>query len=245
MTLHHWARLNRVEVGDLLRNGAAVMLPLGAVEQHGPHLPTGTDVLLAERIVERVAGDAVRDVLVLPALAFGLSGYHRHWGATITLEAETLHRVLRDIAASVELAGGRDFFIINGHGGNRGVCTTVSLSMSSRQFSVHALCYWDIASDLARTMFAADAGSMGHAGQAETGLVAAMFPDLVGRTADVAYEPVGPAVGRTALQRLGSTGISGNPAAWSVEDGKAFASEVVRRLAAMIDGADDAPGQAI
>lgn len=244
MTLHRWAELDREAIGRKLRDGAATMLPLGAVEQHGPHLPTGTDTLLAERIVERVAMAAKRDVLVLPAIPFGLSGYHRHWGGTITLEAETLTRLLCDIAASVQAAGGSDLFIINGHGGNRGICTTVSLSTSARGFSVHGLCYWDVATDLARTLYTHDAGSLGHAGQAETGLVAAHFPELVGETANVSHEPIGPAIGSTAIRRLGETGVSGNPAAGGAQQGEAFTFEVVKRLAALVDGDQGKPGQA-
>lgn len=244
MTLHRWAELDREAIGRRLRGGAATMLPLGAVEQHGSHLPTGTDTLLAERIVELVAAAAKRDVLVLPAIPFGLSGYHRQWGGTITLEAETLTRVLCEIAASVETAGGSELFIINGHGGNRGICTTVSLAMSNRGFSVHGLCYWDVAADLARALYAHDAGSLGHAGQAETGLVAAHFRELVGATANVPHESIGSAIGSTAIRRLGETGVSGDPAASSAEQGEAFTAEVVKRLAALVDGDQGKPGQA-
>lgn len=244
MTLHYWAELDRESIGQKLRDGAATLLPLGAVEQHGPHLPTGTDTLLAGLIVDRVATVAKRDVLVLPAVPFGLSGYHKRWGGTVTLEAETLTRLLCDIAGSVKEAGGSELFIINGHGGNRGICTTVSLAMSTSSFSVHGLCYWDVATDLARTVYARDAGSLGHAGQAETGLVAAHFPELVRDTTDVPHEPIGAAIGSTAVRRLGETGVSGDPAAGSAEQGAAFTAEVVKRIASLVDGDQGKPGQA-
>lgn len=245
MTLYRWGELDRGAVTSRLQQGAATMLAWGAVEQHGPHLPTGTDTLLASLIVDRVAAAALRDVLVLPPISFGLSGYHRQWGATVAVSAETLTHLLCEVAQSVSAAGGRDLIIINGHGGNRGICTTVSLAVSTAAFSVQALCYWDVATELARTLYAHDSGSLGHAGQAETGLVAAFFPELMGATTQVPSEPIGPALGSTAIMRLGQTGVSGDPAAGTAEQGRAFADEVVDRLAALVDGTRGRPGQAV
>jgi creatinine amidohydrolase len=243
MTRLVWGEMDRGRVAAALRGGAAVALAVGAVEQHGPHLPTGTDILVAQEITERAAAAAVRPVLVLPGMPFGLSHYHRRWGATISLGAETLTRVLADVAASVAAAGGSDLFIVNGHGGNRGICTTIGLDMSTPGFRVIGLCYWDVATDLAKAHFPGDHGSLGHAGEAETAIVASLFPALA-RPGPVPHEPIASALGLTALQRLGESGVSGDPAAAREEQGGAFVDAVVTRLAALFDGVASAPGQA-
>ena len=76
-------------------------LPLGALEQHGPHLPVGTDALLAEEVCVRAAAAATRDVLVAPALWSGFSPHHMGFGATVTLRPETLLALLRDVVESI------------------------------------------------------------------------------------------------------------------------------------------------
>jgi creatinine amidohydrolase len=243
MTLLRWAEMDRDKVGAVAAGGV-VALPLGAVEQHGPHLPTGTDVLIATHVVDSAARKAGRPVLVLPALPFGLSNYHSRWGATVTVGAATLLALLGDVAASVRDCGAGQLFIVNGHGGNRGLCATVSLQMSTPDFKVHGLNYWDLAPEVARAIFTADQGSIGHAGQAETAIVAAVFPELCGGGGRVPHEAIGPALGATAVQRLGASGVSGDPAEGSAERGARFIDEVVRRLAALFDGtAAAAPGQ--
>jgi creatinine amidohydrolase len=243
VSLLNWAELDREAVAAALPD-APVVLPLGALEQHGPHLATGTDFLVAQHVVERAARDASRPVLVLPPVPFGFSHYHELWGATVSLRADTLSKVLSDIAEAVMACGARRLFIVNGHGGNRGICTTIALQMSTPHFHVLALSYWDLAPAAAHSLFAADSGSVGHAGQAETSIVAAIRPDLCNIAGAVDHEPIGSAIGLTALQRLGTTGVSGNPGAGTADLGRQFINVVVKRLAELFDGtARGEPGQ--
>lgn len=244
MTRLAWSELDRDAVAEALGHGAAVALPLGAVEQHGLHLPTGTDFLTADHIVIRAAQGAASPVLTLPPIPFGLSHFHMRWGATIGLGAESLTKLLVDIAASVKTCGAKRFFIVNGHGGNRGICTTVSLHMSEPGFSVHAFSYWDLAAKMAQDLFTADHGSLGHAGQAETSIIAAFRPELCHPDRVVAHEPIKPAIGVTAIERLGESGVSGDPSAGTAELGARFLDEVVLRLIDLFDGrVSGAPGQ--
>lgn len=236
MTLLNWAELSRDAVSEVIGR-AAVVLPLGALEQHGPHLATGTDFIVARHVVEQAAEKALNPVLVLPALPFGLSHYHARFGATVSIGGKTLTGMLMDIARSVRASGGSRFFVVNGHGGNRGVCTTLSLEMSTADFHVIALSYWDLVSELARSLFTEDKGSIGHAGQAETSILLAVRPDLCEIGKKVPHEDVGPAIGMTAVQRLGTTGVSGDPSAGSADLGKKFIDAVVARLADLFDGA--------
>lgn len=244
MTRLAWAELDRSAITDALGQGAAVALPLGAVEQHGLHLPTGTDYLTAEHVVIRAALVAASPVLTLPPIPFGLSHFHMRWGATIGLGAETLTKVLADIAASVKACGTRRFFIVNGHGGNRGICTTASLQVSEPGFSVHAFSYWDLAAKTAQDLFVTDHGSLGHAGQAETSIMAAIRPELCHPDRAAAHEPIKSAIGVTAVERLGESGVSGDPSAATAGLGTRFMDDVVRRLSDLFDGTTKSqPGQ--
>jgi creatinine amidohydrolase len=97
-------------------NVKVAILPIGAVEQHGSHLPVGTDTIIASAVAERVAGRL--DAYLLPAVAISSSIEHKKALGTVYLKSTTLGLVVRDIAESLHEAGFRKLIIINGHGGN-------------------------------------------------------------------------------------------------------------------------------
>jgi creatinine amidohydrolase len=108
------------EVEEFLERSDMVILPVGSMEQHGLHLPLGTDFLNG---VERAKLVAQRtDVLVAPILLPGQSPYHMEFPGTITLSAETLQRVYVEAAQSLIRHGFKRFLILNAHGGNRAIC---------------------------------------------------------------------------------------------------------------------------
>jgi creatinine amidohydrolase len=173
-----WAETDRARLSRVLPE-AVVVLPLGATEQHGPHLPTGTDALLATEVAERsvtiAAAEATRDLVVAPSQRVGASDHHHPFGGTLSLRSETLLSVVLDIAHSVVRAGGRRLVLINGHGGNTGVCHAAAAAASSRwDIAVAHLDYWDVADP------ATDGTPVpGHAGAFETSMVLALHPELV------------------------------------------------------------------
>jgi creatinine amidohydrolase len=108
------------EVEEFLTRSDMVILPVGSVEQHGLHLPLGTDYLNG---VERAKLVAQRtDAVVAPILLLGQSPYHMEFPGTITLSAETIQRVYVEAAQSLIRHGFRRFLILNAHGGNRAIC---------------------------------------------------------------------------------------------------------------------------
>jgi creatinine amidohydrolase/Fe(II)-dependent formamide hydrolase-like protein len=113
------AWLTTAEIAAMPKEDALVVLPIGSIEQHGPHLPCLTDTLLADRVstraVQALPDDA--NVYLLPALTYGKSNEHSGRPGTITLSAETLIAVCRDIARSVAASGFRKIAFVNGHGG--------------------------------------------------------------------------------------------------------------------------------
>jgi len=111
--------MTRPEVEDLLTRTDMVIIPVGAIEQHGLHLPMGTDFLNG---VERAKLIAQRtDVLVAPVLMPGLSPYHMGFAGTITLPAELIQEVYLEAARSLMKHGFKRFLLLNSHGGNRAV----------------------------------------------------------------------------------------------------------------------------
>jgi creatinine amidohydrolase len=164
------------------------VLPLGATEQHGPHLPTGTDALLATEITERsvsiAAADATRDFVLTPCLQVGASDHHVPFGGTLSFGPETLLAVILDLAHSVVRAGGRRLVLLNGHGGNSGICQAAAAAASSRwNVAVAHLDYWDGANSMPVPE---------HAGAVETSLVLAVRPDLVAPRPQRAAPPSSP-----------------------------------------------------
>lgn len=147
MTFVHWAETTREELAALLPE-AVVVLPVGATEQHGPHLATGMDALAAERLAAAGAERAARagGVVLTPALAFGASDHHLPFGGTLSLSAATLARVLGELIASAATSGARRLLVLNGHGGNSAVCAQAAADGARRHGIVAAAAdYWALA----------------------------------------------------------------------------------------------------
>lgn len=182
MALLRWNETNRERLDEVLPE-ALVVLPIGATEQHGPHLPTGTDAFVAEAVAyaaaSRAADRARRDLVVAPVLSFGASDHHLPFGATLSLSPETMTAALVDLARSVAADGGGRMVIVNGHGGNKGPCNSAGAVASTRHgVALAYVDYWDL--------FPADAAGAsvrpnvpGHAGAFETSLVLGLRPELV------------------------------------------------------------------
>ncbi|TMR96562.1 creatininase family protein [Nonomuraea basaltis] len=169
MTAYKWADLDRETLRSLLP-GAVVVIAVGAVEQHGPHLPTGTDSLIAGVVTERAADRAGVPVIVAPAIVVGASDHHLPFGGTISLRPTTLLALIGDVLNCLAAAGARKVLLVNGHGGNSGLCHAAASEASSRLgIAVGHLDYWHLLP-----------AAPGHAGEFETGLVRVIAPHLVG-----------------------------------------------------------------
>lgn len=106
------------DVAEAVRTGATtVVLPLGATEQHGPHLPLGTDTIRATALADRLAGQ-LPGMLVAPALPYGCSDEHSGFPGLISLDHETLARVVLDLARRLTGWGVRRLVLLTAHGGN-------------------------------------------------------------------------------------------------------------------------------
>jgi creatinine amidohydrolase len=156
---------------------------VGATEQHGPHLPVGTDFLTVEHVARAAAVEAAAliPVLVAPTLPFGSSNHHLPFGGTMSLGTETYYRAIYDLAESLVIDGFRRLFILNGHGGNHELVQLVVRDLALK-YPVRAAAgsYWTVAWDALVGAGAHRLGRFpGHAGVFETSQVLALRPDLV------------------------------------------------------------------
>ncbi|QWF20528.1 creatininase family protein [Nocardioides sp. LMS-CY] len=165
--------------------GAVLVLPVGAIEQHGPHLPVWTDALIATHVAERAAAalDGTPDVLVAPTFSFGSSDHHLPFGGTLSMRTRTLMDALTDLGRSAVDSGFRRLYLLNGHGGNDEIVQLVARDLAL-QLPVHAGCssWWKLVEKQVRGSGLAAAASRipGHAGAFESAVMQTLRPDLVG-----------------------------------------------------------------
>jgi creatinine amidohydrolase len=208
-SVRHWDALTREEIGELAP-AALLVLPVGSTEQHGPHLATGTDALLAAVVAERAAAAASRPetILLAPTLAFGASDHHLPFGGTLSLGVATFQAVLKDLLASAASAGVRRVFVLNAHGGNAAACA-IAVAEASRELDLVAATA--MASDLVDPT-EIEGPLHGHAGSFETSLLLALDPDRV------RFELARPSPGGGARKRPQGL-VVGEPGRWQELDG--------------------------
>lgn len=160
-----------------------LVFPVGATEQHGPHLPVGTDTFAVEAVSRRAAEAAADEipVVVAPTLPFGCSPHHVPFGGTMSLSTEVYFRALTDMVESVLLGGWTRVMIVNGHGGNGELVQLVVRDLALKYpASLAALNYWNAGWDqMVEQGFHLRGRMPGHAGAFETSLDLALRPELV------------------------------------------------------------------
>jgi creatinine amidohydrolase len=174
--------MTREALNGIAHQGLAV-LPVGATEQHGPHLPVGTDSFTVEYLARTASAEAARaiPVVVAPTLQFGSSHHHIPFGGTMSLSTETYYRVIFELTESLILGGFKRLFILNGHGGNNELIQLAARDLALKHpVQVAAAAYWTIAWDDLVKEKAHEHGLLpGHAGVFETSQIMALRPDLV------------------------------------------------------------------
>ncbi len=143
-----WANMRRPELQELSEKGAIVIVPLGSTEQHGPHMPTGTDSQITTAICQEVARKVVKDIpiTVLPTFPVGDSKHHMDFCGSLTLQPQTFLNATYEICQSVIQHGFKKFIIVNGHGGNVPISNLLASQIGKNYEVVAIACnYWDVA----------------------------------------------------------------------------------------------------
>lgn len=178
---HYWQDWTSEDFRRLDADNTIALLPVGAIEQHGPHLPVYVDSCINQGIVER-ALQRLPDtlpVLVLPMMPVGKSNEHQNFPGTLTLSAETLIRLWTELAESVARAGVRKLVIFNSHGGQPSIMDVVASDLRTRLGMLVVILSW-FDPGLPDGLFSAEERRHGiHGGEIETSMMLHLRPDLV------------------------------------------------------------------
>lgn len=239
-------RLRADEARERAAANAIAIVPLGSIEQHGPHLPVEVDSLLAQEVAMRAArkldarGEAV---VTLPAVWMGLSEHHMSFGGTITLDLPAYTALVGGICRSLVRLGFRRLVLLNGHGGNDNALRAITDDLTPRLgVPILQFTYWNVAADAVAALLETQTALL-HACEAETAMTMHLRPRLVAKDripeASQAMEYVQPGPYRwRALGAVSGTGVIGNPSAATPEKGEKLLEAIATRVADVLGDAD-------
>ncbi len=230
------------------RDQTVVVIPIAAVEQHGPHMPTGTDTILCGTVAEAVEKRLSQRLLLIPTLWLGASAHHLRLGSTLDSRLDTYVATLCDIARSLLDDGYQRLLFLNGHGGNvdpmRIAVRTIQPAYPRALLAAGS--YWSVAEELIGETLTGDHKFVGHACEFETSMMLHVRPELVDdrrRAAAgelVADELDGVFLSRDMRQRT-REGFTGRPDLASAEKGKRLFEGIVDKLVSLVNKLLDQP----
>ncbi len=219
------------EVEKRAGEGAGLVVPLGATEQHGPHLGLNTDTRIAEALAYRLVGrartSAQLDLIVAPALPYGSSGEHADFPGTLSIGQSATELMIVELVRSARLTFGF-VVLVCGHGGNAGPLNRAMTTLVAESPEVLALRpSWGDGSDL-------------HAGRTETSIMLSIDPHAVdqgqleaGTVAE--WDEIGHALMKTGVRSVSANGVLGDPSTASATEGEALLAQAVDRLWNQLD----------
>ncbi len=242
---HRMSKMTQMAVGAAIEAKRPVILPTGATEAHGPHMPTDTDTHQVEHIAWLLAQRL--EAVVAPPVAYGISKTFEFFPGTISLSIPTYQAMLFEIGAALIRQGFEHLVILNGNRPNGTANDAVARHLvdeldTAHDFKVSAVSYWEPAADKVHAMRKSVPGGMGHGCEFETSFQLATRPELVKMEslAGAKYGPVGwdlvaptnptRTYARRPRPAAGHAAIFGDPAQASADAGHAFIAAVVDAL---------------
>jgi len=231
-----------------------VLVPLGAIEQHGPHLSVATDTDIVTEIAKAAERRLPNDILLCPTLAFGSSNHHLAFGATISIPPALYTQLIVEIVESLLKSGFKKIVLLNGHGGN---ITPVkqALSILSNQYdpalnpTIALATYWELAGKIFAGEAPMESPALSHACEYETSLMLHLFPgkvfmENVERAARpdsngyIAWEDDEPYRGVTVVKQtefISNNGCSGEPQLATKEKGQHLFGHAVNAVVQFLE----------
>jgi creatinine amidohydrolase len=234
----HWQEMWRHEFLEALKHDPVVIVPVGSVEQHGPHCPMDVDISHTQALaVDTALAIDNFPVIVAPPIWIGLTHYNMGEVGTITASVETYIALISEICRSIWANGFHRIILVNGHGGNRDIIRVVSTKLAEEDIWMLPITYWEAVWDVMIDNADTDPGFIGHGGEWETSLQLYLRPDMIDRPRMVA-DPERPGftddikkfTGFPERRREREHGVHGNPMTASAEKGELLFSAARDKL---------------
>ncbi len=218
------------------------LLCLGSTENHGYHLPLGTDSIVSYELAREVAR-RVDGMVVLPVVPFGMSENYSNFPVAISLKAETLIEIVNDILSSLMRYGMHKVLIINGHDGNIAPIevATRRIKVAHPEMKIAVLnAWWVTAGKLLPPNTFEVWDGLGHAGEGETSIVLALRPDLVQMEQSRGIVPDLPQEIeiKWVFNEITPYGVTGDPSKATAEKGKKVKESLVNHVVSFVEEMD-------
>ena len=242
----HWEQLRSPQLKSLADVNAIVIVPVGSIEQHGPHLPVKVDALIATEVARRAAMKVRthQPILVTPTVWCGLAEHHMDFCGTLTLDFETFCALLKNLCRSIRHHGFQRIFFLNGHGGNIAALNVICSEFVRELDGLRVVSgtYWtlpEVAEKFAEILEVQN--NVRHAGEAETSMMLALEPELVDQarlsqadgTLDIPFYESG--VSRwVSFKEVSANGVIGSPSAATAAKGELLLEVAAEGIAGVL-----------
>jgi creatinine amidohydrolase len=237
--------MNARHIRNELKTDTIALLVFGACENHGDHMPFGSDFIFPMELAKRVATKSKKkNIIILPAIPYGVSSHHNKFQMTMSLESHTLEMIIEDLFSSIVRNGIKRILVINGHDGNIAPIESAARIIKDKNSKVVIACleaWWVLVGEITNNLFEVWHG-LGHGGEAETSTMLAVRPDLVDmNNAPIQVIPKFPSDNVRIywkFDELTSTGVTGEPRKATIHKGTQAIKALENVLLYFIDDMD-------
>jgi creatinine amidohydrolase len=250
MAKYRYEEFTWPEIKQAVAQERVAVLPVGTIEQHGPHLPLLTDVITATEISRRAVESMAEEAVLLPSVCYAFNEHHLDFPGTIAVDGDTFIKYVSDIGKSLAHHGFRKILLVNGHGSNVPFLDIAARNITNHTPSICAMVPWwnlvprELLKQIRESAFP---GGMAHGCELETSLLLYMRPDLVAMEHAAPDFPVqrseyfywdlerpSPVFFQEFFSRYSKTGTLGDPTKATVEKGRLVTEACVTRLCEVI-----------
>lgn len=257
MTKHLFREMTWPEVNECVRQRRVVLLPVGAIEQHGPHLPVDVDNTFVEHICGEAARRAPDAIVAMPPIHYGYNAHNMDFPGTIDIRMQHFMDYVCDIGESLAAQGFRRLILVNGHGSNAPLCDLAARKLTVTTSAMAAsINHWELGWDAIGSLLEGGPYAADHACEWETSEYLALRPDLVQHdkiTDEVTAERGGPRWLYPDLNsakkvhfmnwwsKMNDSGVSGTPSKATAEKGRAMLESTIGQLVGVCRDFRDMP----